>query len=127
VNVSIRNFGSYADGFIRSRKMYVFPHPITIDPSGLGRQRLIVPQSWNIGDPRLVKVSTLIRTVAAQAVDSFTFICMAAARPTPTICPTPMPEPNYFLMYLRRPDRFSINSNSCCSDAFDFAATTCPL
>src|SRR5579871_6199977 len=56
VNVSIRNFGSYADGFIRSRKMYVFPHPISIDPSGLGRQRLIVPQSWNISDPRLAKV-----------------------------------------------------------------------
>lgn len=71
-NVSIRNFGSYADGFIRSRKMYVFPHPITIDPSGLGRQRLIVPQNWNINDSRLTKVGTLQRTIAAQAVDSFT-------------------------------------------------------
>lgn len=72
MNVSIRNFGSYADGFIRSRKMYVFPHPITIDPSGLGRQRLIVPQGWHIRDPRLIKISTLTRTVAAQTVDSFT-------------------------------------------------------
>jgi hypothetical protein len=72
VNVAIRNFGSYADGFIRSRKMYVFPHPITIDSSCLARQRLIVPQSWNINDKRLLKVSTLQRTIAANAVDSFT-------------------------------------------------------
>jgi len=72
VNVSIRNFGSYADGFIRSRKMYVFPHPITIDPTGLGRQRLIVPETWNLSDSRLTKVGTLQRTIAAQAIDSFT-------------------------------------------------------
>ena len=72
LNVAIRNFGSYADGFIRNRKMYVFPHPITIDPDGLGRQRLIVPQTWNLNDPRLKKIKTLARTVAASAVDSYT-------------------------------------------------------
>lgn len=72
VNVSIRNFGSYADGFIRSRKMYVFPHPITIDPTGLGRQRLIVPQSWNLREPRLTHISTLQRIIADKAVDNFT-------------------------------------------------------
>jgi len=74
LNVSIRQFGSYADGFIRNRKMYVFPHPITIDSSGLGKQRLIVPQSWGIGDSRLRKVNSLARTIAAQAVDSYTIL-----------------------------------------------------
>ena len=72
MNVAIRSFGSYADEFIRSRKMYVFPHPITIDPSGLGRQRLIVPRGWNIQDQRLIHIGSLQRTIAATAVDSFT-------------------------------------------------------
>jgi hypothetical protein len=72
LNVAIRDFGSYADGFIRNRKMYVFPHPITIDPDGLGRFRLIVPQDWNLNDPRLVKVKTIPRTVAPKTVDSYT-------------------------------------------------------
>lgn len=72
LNVSIRQFGSYADGFIRNRKMYVFPHPIIIAPTGLGRHRLIVPQGWNINDTRLRKVHILTRTITAQAVDSFT-------------------------------------------------------
>ena len=87
VNVAIRNFGSYADGFIRSRKMYVFPHPITLDASGLGRQRLIVPQSWNINDPRLLKIGTLQRTVAGQAVDSFTIQLHGRGQATTTLIP----------------------------------------
>lgn len=72
INVAIRDFGSYGDGFIRNRKMYVFPHPITIDPSGLGRQRLIVPAEWNLDDGRLKKVGALRRTITRQAIDRYT-------------------------------------------------------
>ena len=72
INVAIHKFGSFGDGFIRNRKMYVFPHPITIDPGGLGRQRLIVPAGWNLGDKRLKKVGALRRTIAEQAVDRYT-------------------------------------------------------
>ncbi|MFZ5926327.1 MAG: hypothetical protein ACOYX1_02655 [Acidobacteriota bacterium] len=72
INVAVHEFGSYADGFIRNRKMYVFPHPITIDPTGLGRQRLIVPVEWRLSDRRLRKVHTLTRTVAPDCVHSFT-------------------------------------------------------
>jgi hypothetical protein len=72
LNVAVHKFGSFADGFIRNRKMYVFPHPITIDPDGLGRHRLIVPQGWTVHDKRLRKVKTIGRTIAPQAVDSYT-------------------------------------------------------
>lgn len=72
LNVAIKQFGSYADGFIRNRKMYVFPHPITIDPTSLGRQRLIVPRAWGLDDPRLKLVGSIERKVAPAAVDSYT-------------------------------------------------------
>jgi hypothetical protein len=72
INVAIRSFGSYADGFIRNRKMYVFPHPITIDPDSLGKARLIVPEPWKLSDPRLTKVKTIERTIAKEAVSSYT-------------------------------------------------------
>jgi len=72
LNVAVHKFGSFADGFIRNRKMYVFPHPITIDPDGLGRHRLIVPQEWAVQDKRLRKVKTIDRTIAPQTVDSYT-------------------------------------------------------
>lgn len=72
LNVAIKDFGSFADGYIRNRKMYVFPHPVAIDPSGLGRYRLIVPEAWDDVDDRLVRVNTIIRTVAREAVESFT-------------------------------------------------------
>lgn len=72
VNVAIHSFGSYGDGFIRNRKMYVFPHPITIDPSGLARHRLIVPAAWALTDSRLTKVATLKRTIAENAIDRYT-------------------------------------------------------
>lgn len=72
VNVAIHDFGSYADGFIRNRKMYVFPHPVTLNPDGLGRQRLIVPSAWNIAHQDLNRVETIERTVAPEAVDSYT-------------------------------------------------------
>lgn len=72
LNVSIHHFGSYADGFIRNRKMYVFNHPVTIDPEGLGRARLILPQAWQIDDRRLKKIKTIEREVATESVDTFT-------------------------------------------------------
>lgn len=72
LNVAVHRFGSFADGFIRNRKMYVFPHPISIDPDGLGRHHLIVPQAWNLRDPRLRKIKTINRTIAAQTIDSYT-------------------------------------------------------
>jgi hypothetical protein len=72
LNVAVHDFGSYADGFIRNRKMYVFNHPITIDPEGLGKFRLIVPQTWAIADARLKTIKTIGRVVAKEAVDSYT-------------------------------------------------------
>jgi hypothetical protein len=72
LNVAIHEFGSYADGFIRNRKMYVFPHPISLDPAGLGRFRLIVPQAWNLRRAELGRVGRIARTVAAEAVDHYT-------------------------------------------------------
>jgi hypothetical protein len=80
VNIAIKQFGSYGDGFIRNRKMYVFPHPVQIDPSGLGRCRLIVPAAWNVRDRQLKKVATIPRTVASQAVSGYT-IGLHGARP----------------------------------------------
>jgi hypothetical protein len=72
LNVAVHKFGSFADGFIRNRKMYVFPHPITIDADGLGKQRLIVPQTWGLQDSRIRKVKTIERAIAAETVDSYT-------------------------------------------------------
>ena len=72
INVAIRQFGSYGDGFIRNRKMYVFPHPITIDPGGIERHRLIVPATWKLGHSTLRRVSRLERTIAAEAIESYT-------------------------------------------------------
>jgi len=72
MNVAIHEFGSYGDGFIRNRKMYVFPHPITIDPGGLGRHRLIVPADWALDSRQLRQVTTIDRVVVADAVESYT-------------------------------------------------------
>lgn len=70
-NIAIHQFGSYADGFIRNRKMYVFPHPFTLDIGGLGRCRLILPAEWQIQDPRLAQVGELQRTVADDFVKRY--------------------------------------------------------
>jgi hypothetical protein len=72
LNVAIREFGSFADGFIRNRKMYVFPHPINLDQDGLGQKRLIIPADWNLSDSRLRKLKTIDRVVAPQTVDRYT-------------------------------------------------------
>jgi hypothetical protein len=71
VNVAIHGFGSYGDGFIRNRKMYVFPHPVTIDPSGLGRARLIVPEGWGTPTPNVQKVGRVTRTQAAKLLEGY--------------------------------------------------------
>lgn len=70
-NVHVSEFGSYGDGFIRNRKMYVFPHPLTLDDGGIGRYRLIVPQEWAVEDQRLVRVGEILRTVADEYVESY--------------------------------------------------------
>ena len=72
INVAIHEFGSYGDGFIRNRKMYVFPHPITVDPEGPGRQRLIVPADWRVKHTGLQKMKTIERTMADKALASYT-------------------------------------------------------
>jgi hypothetical protein len=72
VNEGIDGFGSYGDGFIRDRKMYRFPHPYTIDPSGLGRCRLIVPSEWAVSHPGLRPCGQISRTIAASALRSYT-------------------------------------------------------
>jgi len=72
LNVAVHDFGSFADGFIRNRKMYVFPHPISIDTEGLGRNHLIVPSAWDLSDPRIKKVEIIDRTIALQTIDRYT-------------------------------------------------------
>lgn len=72
LNVAVHGFGSFADGFIRNRKMYVFPHPISIDPQGLGRNRLIVPATWKLTDPRIRRTNAIERVVAPETMDRYT-------------------------------------------------------
>lgn len=62
-NRSIPNFGSYNDGLLRNRKMYVFPHPITIHPDNFGKCQLIVPSSWELDD-RFVKTGDINRRLS---------------------------------------------------------------
>jgi hypothetical protein len=71
INEGIDGFGSYGDGFIRDRKMYRFPHPYTLDPSGLGRCRLIVPADWKVADTRLAQVGTIDRTISDKALQRY--------------------------------------------------------
>jgi hypothetical protein len=71
VNEGIDGFGSYGDGFIRDRKMYRFPHPFTLDPTGTGQCRLILPSGWGVADPRLVKVGVLDRTISAHSLQGY--------------------------------------------------------
>lgn len=71
LNEGVQGFGTFGEGFIRNRKMYVFPTPYTIDPSGLSRCRLIVPAAWAVNDGRLQKVGTLNRVVAGTELSSY--------------------------------------------------------
>jgi hypothetical protein len=88
LNVAVHKFGSFADGFIRNRKMYVFPHPVTIDADGLGKQRLIVPQAWGLQDSRVRKVKTIDRAIAAETVDSYTIRLRGRGEAAVTSIPT---------------------------------------
>jgi hypothetical protein len=71
-NHAIRGFGSYGDGFIRDRKMYVLPHPLTIYPKGIGMASLIVPSSWDVKHPNLKKVDTINRPMAEKRLKGYT-------------------------------------------------------
>jgi len=82
INEGIARFGSYGDGFIRDRKMYRFPQPFTLDPAGIGRCRLILPEQWAISDPRLIQVETLERTIFAASLDSYCVYLDGKTSPT---------------------------------------------
>lgn len=71
VNHAIHGFGSYGDGFIRDRKMYVLPHPLTIYPAGLGHASLILPTDWGVTHPDLMKVDTIRRQVAPERLRGY--------------------------------------------------------
>lgn len=89
LNVAVHQFGSYGDGFIRNRKMYVFPHPVSLDRSGLGRRRLLTPESWRIADPRLRTIGTISRTVSQAAVESYTIQLHGRGEASVTRAPYP--------------------------------------
>ncbi len=70
-NEAIHGFGSYGDGFIRNRKMYVFPHLFSIDSDAIGRCRLVVPTEWRVRHDSLTRVDTIARTVAAERISGY--------------------------------------------------------
>jgi hypothetical protein len=82
VNIAIHDFGSYGDGFIRNRKMYVFPHPLSLDPGGIGRCRLIVPAGWPMEPDGLRQAGTISRRIADTAVSSYEIQLYAGAEPS---------------------------------------------
>jgi len=57
-NTSEGNFGSYGDGLIRTRKMYLFPNPLT-HPRLRYRCRLIIPHDVTPRDLSLTRFATL--------------------------------------------------------------------
>ncbi len=60
-NVSRGGFGSYGDGRVRERKMYIFPNPLT-DPALVGGTYLVIGRSgWETAYPQLSKVQEKIR------------------------------------------------------------------
>lgn len=82
VNEGIGGFGSYGDGFIRDRKMYRFPQPFTLDPTGVGHCRLILPAEWGMAEPRLVQVGTLERAISNISLASYSIYLDGKTRPT---------------------------------------------
>ncbi len=88
-NAGIPGFGSYADGHIRNRKMYRFPHPYEMLPSSIGQCRLITPAEWNLNDPRLTKVDSVQRTIAADQVQKYTIDLQHQQSPIITTIPYP--------------------------------------
>ena len=49
----------------------MFPHPVEIDPSGLGKSRLIVPAAWQVIHGNLQPIKLVHRTVAKESIDSY--------------------------------------------------------
>ena len=88
-NAGIPGFGSYADGYIRNRKMYRFPHPYRLHPSCIGKCRLITPAKWNLNDYRLMKVDSLQRTIARDKVQKYTIDLQHQQTPKITTNPYP--------------------------------------
>lgn len=72
MNVGVGEFGSYADGFIRNRKMYRFPHPFQLYSEGLGRCSLIVPATWAMDAPGLRRTGRITRRVAEETIVGYT-------------------------------------------------------
>lgn len=89
VNEGIEGFGSYGDGFIRDRKMYRFPHPLTLDTSGIGRCRLILPEEWEASTSELIQVGTLERTISPQSLVSYSIYLDGQTRPIKHANPRP--------------------------------------
>ncbi len=71
-NEAIHGFGSYGDGFIRNRKMYVFPHLFSIDPGAIGRCRLVLPAEWGVRHDALNRVTTIERSMAGEMIRGYT-------------------------------------------------------
>jgi len=64
-NISRGGFGSYGDGRIRERKMYIFPNPLT-DEDLVGSVSLIAEKEYLTADfPRLSCVMTKVRRTPA--------------------------------------------------------------
>lgn len=70
-NEAIHGFGSYGDGFIRNRKMYVFPHLYSIDPDALGRCRLVVPAESGLKLDPLTRVGRIDRSLTAESISGY--------------------------------------------------------
>ena len=64
---------------MRDRKMYVFRHPFSIDPSFLGRISLIVPSEWGLADSRLSLVKKITKTVASKRLRSYEVDLLASS------------------------------------------------
>jgi hypothetical protein len=69
--------------------MYRFPHPLTLDPSGIGRCRLILPAEWGLCDQRLIRVGSLERTVCAAKLEGYCIHLDGKTRPTASGTPHP--------------------------------------
>lgn len=66
-NISRGGFGSYGDGRIRERKMYIFPNPLT-DEVLVGSVSLIAEaEDLTTGFPQLSRVMTKVRQTPAGA------------------------------------------------------------
>jgi len=70
-NISRRGFGSYGDGSIRERKMYLFPNPLT-DPDLVGGVALVAEQEdLTAVFPQLMLVMQKVRRASAGGAFPF--------------------------------------------------------